>query len=180
MIYINEPVLTSAWVYIAIDVTNLNRCKVGITTRENPMLRIRDGYTSNPFYILFNCYELSKLKICHKELRMFERYLHRKLSGSRISIIGTGNQSEWLRISPFQAEAEVDYYVCNNFDFNGQRSFDENGNIKKEILGMVKHEIRPEPFYLTVNSNIFYEDCKEYIDFLMDYHKYPKEPLPSF
>ena len=156
--YENELLLEYAWIYIAIDVTNLNRCKIGITTRENPMNRIRDGRTSNPFYILFNCYELSKLKISNKELRNFERYIHRKLGFSRIHRIGTGNPSEWFRLSPFDAEEEIDYYVCNNFDFNGRHSFDEDGNIDREVLREVKYEHRPDPLGLSINSNLIYAE----------------------
>ncbi|ELR8729983.1 GIY-YIG nuclease family protein [Vibrio harveyi] len=173
--YYGLPILTCAWLYIAIDVRDLSICKIGITTRENPIDRLRECRTSNPFYSFFNCYDMARLNISMRELLDLERYLLRKL-GVRLNHIGTGNASEWVRISPCFAEKEIDYIICNNFDFHENSMIDEDGNPDEKYLGEFKYKVRPDPFGLFINSFVRYEDCQDYYDFLMDYHEYPEEP----
>ena len=174
--YHELPVLKWAWLYIAIDVRDLSICKIGITIREDPNTRLRECMTSNPFYNFFNCYDMSRFSISKKELLDLERYLHRKL-GIRLNSIGTGHETEWVSISPYLAEKEIDYIICNNFYFLGNSMIDEDGNLHKEYLSEVKHRIRPDPLGLFFNSFVRYEDCQEYYDYLMDHHNYPKEPF---
>ena len=174
----NEPILQYAWLYIAIDIRNLEMCKVGITTRETPIQRINEGRTTNPFYLLFNSYDLSKFKLTRKKLMNFERFVQQRL-GASVSRIVSGSNSEWIRTTPFNAEQEIDYRIANDFSSDDELLFDEDGEILEEKFKEIKYPYRPDPFNLSVSSNLNYEECKNYIDYLMDHHNYPTEP-PSF
>lgn len=177
--YENEQILQHAWIYIAIDIRNLNICKIGLTTKENPYDRIKQGATSNPYYILFNCYDLSKLNISLQELCDFEKYLHRKL-GFRIKNVATGNNSEWLEITPFYAEKELEYRIGNSFRFGNDSFLDEDGEVDSNVMNEIKFTFRPDPLDFSCRSFLNYDDCKEYIDYLMDYHNYPDEPPDGY
>ncbi|QPQ23106.1 hypothetical protein [Lonsdalea populi] len=53
------PTLEHAWLYIAIDIRDLSICKIGLTTKKHPQLRLNEGRTYNPFLELYAIYELS-------------------------------------------------------------------------------------------------------------------------
>lgn len=165
-----------AWLYIAVDIRNLTECKIGITTRQNPQIRIREGRTSNPFYLLFTAYNLTPLNVDASELKKFERHVRKKV-GQPVWRVASGNESEWRYEDPRNAELVIDHHIINTFTYNGKNLFDEDGMPSNEEFQDIKHPYRPDPFGLWEISNLNYDQCREYIDFLMDYHKYPIEQV---
>lgn len=162
--YSNKTNIPNAWIYIAIDIRDLSICKVGLTTTENPKNRISQGNTSNPFYILFNCYNLSEIGISKEELTDFERYLHKKL-GPRIRIVASGEKSEWIETSPFCAEDQIEHFISNAFSLKGQSFQDEDGSVKTDTMNSIKYAHRP--CHLHIHERINYCKYKEYLDFLI-------------
>lgn len=167
--------LHNAWLYIAVDIRDLKRCKIGVTTRSDPNLRIDEGRTSNPHYLLFTAYDLSLFNIDRAELERFERYAHRHV-GQPIFRIGTGSASEWRLEDPREAERIIDHLITKCFERKGRTLYDEDGAPKPEEFKDFKFPYRPDPFGLSIKSLLDYEECKEYIDFLMDHHDYPLLP----
>jgi hypothetical protein len=47
--YAHYPTIPNAWIYIAIDIRDMNMCKIGLTTKEDPLKRISEGRTYNHF-----------------------------------------------------------------------------------------------------------------------------------
>ncbi|NMM29232.1 MAG: hypothetical protein HHJ12_18635 [Glaciimonas sp.] len=167
--YKNEPILASAWIYIAIDISNLSKCKIGLTTMNNPGDRVKRGVTANPFYRLFNSYDLSKIGVSKKELTDFERYLHRKV-GCRIPMNGSGEMSEWIYETPFNTEKEIEFHIANCFHCDGKSLLDEYGKVDYQIINQLSVKNRPSPEHIV--DLYQYETCKEYVDYLIHYHHY--------
>lgn len=173
----NKPCLLShAWLYIAIDIRNLRQCKIGITTRESPITRIREGRTSNPYYLLFTAYNLSEMIASRSELENFERHAREKV-GTPVFRVASGNNSEWRYEDPRSAELVIEHLIINSFQKNGNILFDEDGLPNPAEFSSIKHPYRPDPFGFSDISNLNYNECKEYIDFLMDFHNYPAKPI---
>lgn len=166
----------NAWLYIAIDIRNFRQCKIGITTRQNPHERILEGRTSNPFYLLFTAYNLAYLNVEKEELGRFERYVRGKI-GYPVYRVASGNLSEWRDEDPRNAELVIDHHIINSFTHDGKILFDEDGMPCAEEFCKIKFPYRPDPFGLSEISNLNYDQCKEYIDFLMNYHNYPVDPI---
>ncbi|CAA6799684.1 MAG: Unknown protein [uncultured Sulfurovum sp.] len=143
-------------------------CKIGLTTKENPLDRINESITSNPYYELFNCYNMAKIKISKKELYNFEKYLHKKV-GQNIYHL-SGNKSEWIRMSPFEAVKEIEYYINRSFGKADLYSGDY-----EDVAHKLKIENRPDPMIYVLKSRVEYNETQEYIDYLMKFHKYPVE-----
>ncbi|WP_155279876.1 hypothetical protein [Alteromonas macleodii] len=177
--YQNEPLIPNAWIYIAIDIRDLSICKIGLTTAVSPWQRIQQGTTSNPFYLLFNSYNLSIVGISKKELQDLERYLHRKIE-RRIPIVSSGSVSEWVESHPLQAENWIDSYISNSFELNGFSLQNEHGEVNYSLFNKVKEVCRPDPSSIT--RAVRYEQCQEYVDYLIWYHNsarlgQPNKPL---
>ena len=125
--YRGLPINTKAVIYIGADLRDFGICKIGMTTQRDFTNRLRQGVTSNPFYFFFKIYKLVDARISRKELRDFEKYLHRKM-WDRIEIFTTSRNSEWFRIDPVEAACEVEDYIINCFDFPYEvMDFDEGG-----------------------------------------------------
>ena len=166
-LYQNEALISNAWIYIAIDIRDLSICKIGLTTAINPCQRIQQGTTSNPFYLLFTSYNLSMVGISKKELLDLERYLHRKIE-RRIPIVSSGSLSEWVESQPLKAETWIDSYISNTFDLNGLPLKNDDGEVNDSLFNKVKEIYRPHP--LTIIDVVRYEQCKEYVDYLISYY----------
>jgi hypothetical protein len=87
-------------VYVAIDQTRFDRCKIGFSSRSG---KVRLAEASNPDYVL------------HWEKRTpfardLERLVHRVLSKARVERIwhASGGRSEWFSIDPDEAVRIVD------------------------------------------------------------------------
>ena len=166
-VYENEPLIPNAWIYIAIDIRDLSICKIGLTTGIEAYVRIKQGTTSNPFYLLFTSYDLSMVGISKKELYDLERYLHRKIEDG-IRIVSSGSYSEWFELHPLKAESWIDSYICNAFDLDGFSLQNEDGEVDYSLLNSFKEAFRPHPWLIL--RRISYERCKEYVDYLTKYH----------
>ena len=162
MNYESEPTLKYAWIYIAIDIRHLDICKIGLTIQKNPLTRIKRLSTANPYFELFNSYDMTYFNISKRELYNLEKYFHKKLGTNIYNL--NGNKTEWLRITPFEAEIEIDDYINNTF-----KEYDD----QTDIISNIKIENRPDPLPYVLITNNEYHDNKEYIDYLMQYHNYP-------
>lgn len=162
MRYKDEPTLSHAWIYIALDIRHLDICKIGLTTQKDPLTRIKKLSTANPYFELFNSYDMTYFKISKKELYDIEKNFHNRL-GTKIYNLN-GNKTEWLRITPFEAELNIENYINITF-----KEHDDKTN----IISKIKIENRPDPLPYTLITNNLYDDNREYIDYLMKYHKYP-------
>ncbi|OIN45957.1 hypothetical protein [Pseudomonas costantinii] len=135
----NDPFIPFAHIYIAIDLKDFNTCKVGLTTSQNPLNRIRAGRTSNPYYVPFVSYNLGQLGIGKAELKDFERYLHRKIS-DRVPFADGDFESEWLTTSPIYTNAQVIHHIVNGFRKDGEDAyfFNDDGDIRLDRLGEIR------------------------------------------
>lgn len=167
-IYQGHPYIPNAWLYIAIDVRDLSICKVGITTMKSPFDRVSGRSTENPFYCLYNSYNLGKIGISKKELMDFEKYMHRKFA-SRVKFIGTSTPSEWLTVGPIEAEGQIEHYIANAFSSDELSLMDEDGEIARETFEQFVERNRPHPY--NVDSSHLWHTLKPYLNLLCQYHK---------
>jgi hypothetical protein len=165
--YQGFPHLAHGWLYIAIDARDLSICKVGLTTMEDPLMRVGGRSTENPFYCLFNSYNLGKIGISRKELQDFESYMHRKFA-NRINFIGTGTPSEWLNVGPFEAESQIEHYIANAFSRNGVNLLDEDGEVIQSVMLEYVEKNRPHPG--AVEMNCYRNSLRPYLQYLCNYH----------
>ncbi|NIY94677.1 GIY-YIG nuclease family protein [Vibrio diazotrophicus] len=181
--YAMYPPLEYAWLYIAIDIRDMDICKVGLTTRESPHQRVSQGKTYNPFLFLFASYELSKCTygVSQKELDDIERYIHRRsIFGGAIKHLATGRDSEWFSIHPEEAERQIDWILAKRgFAVDGKVLWsnsqkDEKFNfIAVERMKKIKTVYRPEPWEM---SEMFdrmeapYTTLNQFYRFLREYH----------
>jgi hypothetical protein len=163
--YLNYPLIPFAWIYIAIDVRHLDICKVGITQQPEARFRVAGNDTANPFYTLFNSYDMAGIGISKKELLDFEDYLHRKIA-PRIPMIGTGTSSEWIMMSPFEATKEIEYHIGRGFSVPG--FMNEDGDIQYENIHRYRCEYRPNPHFIAEQVCGMAND---YVDFLVRWHE---------
>jgi hypothetical protein len=164
------PHVPHAWLYIAIDARDLSICKVGITTMETADLRVSGRSTENPFYCLFNSYNLGAIGISRKELLDFERYMHRKFA-DRISFVGTDIKSEWLNVSPFEAEGQIEHYIANAFSRDDLKLMDEDGEIVRAEFEKFVQRNRPHP--ALVENNHLHMLLRPYLNYLCRWHGIP-------
>jgi len=163
--YDKYPLIKSAWIYIAIDVRHMNICKVGITQQVEARYRVKGANTANPFYTLFNSYDMAGIGISKRELLDFEDYLHRKMA-LRIPMIGTDGYSEWLIMSPFNAAEEIEYRIGRGFSEPG--FMNEDGDILYENIRKYRHEHRPNPHLIAEKVNGM---ANEYVEYLLRWHE---------
>jgi hypothetical protein len=163
--YDNLPLIQSAWIYIAIDARHLDICKVGITLQAEARHRVTGSNTANPFYTLFNSYDMAGIGISKKELFDFEDYLHRKIA-PRIPMIGTGGYSEWIMMSPFKAAEEIEYRIGRGFSV--PEFMNEDGEIQYENVRKYLHEHRPNPFFIAEQVNGM---ANEYVEYLLHWYE---------
>lgn len=188
--YSQYPVLDHAWLYIAIDTRNLQICKIGLTSREHPKLRIRAGKTYNPFLELFAIYELSGTTWgCSKqELQDIEGYIHRRgVFGEALKYPGTLRESEWFPIHPEEAEWQIDWILAKRgFSVQGWTLYDtgERPNLDQEqckrlnqvhfeAMKEIKTIFRPTPDeYLcsALLSGMDERQIEGYLDYLYKFH----------
>jgi hypothetical protein len=172
-----------AWIYIVIDIRDMNLSKIGLTTKKSPLARVSEGKTYNPFLMLFATYELSKCTygVSSKELSDIERYIHdRFVFGNPIRHLYTRGKSEWFYIPPQHAESQIDWIIAKrNFSVDGKKLFtfyegDHNhGGIHVPRMRKIKKIYRPLPddFRATAEaSGIDFHYYAEFYNFLIDYH----------
>lgn len=185
--YSSYPILPNAWIYIAIDIRDLDICKIGLTTKKTPQLRINEGKTYNPFLELFTTYELSKCTwgCSREELRDIEKYFHnRHIFGGAIKYPGTGRTSEWFFTSPSEAEYQIDWMLAKRgfsvekkplYEIYERTDRDLNrlNYIRVEAMKKIKTIYRPLPEdyeYCAENSRMASYQYERYIKFLEKFH----------
>ncbi|ALN20064.1 hypothetical protein [Ectopseudomonas mendocina] len=171
-----------AWLYIAVDIRDMEISKIGLTTKKSPEQRLAEGKTYNPFIVLFATYELSKTTngISRFELGEIEGYIHRRSFADPVLHLYTGRSSEWFYMHPDLAESEVDRMLAKRgFTVEGKRLYsfyegDHNHNgIYVSRMKRIKKIYRPFP----EDFNNMAKDLRlpkkyyqEYLDYLLDYH----------
>jgi hypothetical protein len=186
--YSQYPKIANAWIYIAIDIRDMNMCKIGLTTKEHPLKRISEGKTYNPFLELFTTYELSACTwgCSQKELNDIENYFHRRATfGGAMKHLRTLRDSEWFFNDPEEAEYQIDWMLAKRgFSVKGwslielyirdDRDQERLNYINVDALKEIKNIFRPEPNEYTnrcLAAGLKEYQFKEYIDFLHDFHQ---------
>ena len=181
--YASYPTLPYAWLYIVVDIRDMSMSKIGLTTNKDPLNRISQGKTYNPFLMLFTTYELSKCTygVSQKELNDIEGYLHgRATFGGALKHLQTGRDSEWFYIDADEAETQVDLHLAKRgFAVDGKtlyttyEGYHEYGDIVPERMKKIKTIVRPDPeeFYqLVISRGMKPQQFQEYYQYLMEYH----------
>ncbi|MGP2446585.1 hypothetical protein [Pantoea ananatis] len=185
--YSDFPSIPNAWIYIAIDIRDMNMCKIGLTTKENPFKRISEGKTYNPFLELFTTYQLSACTwgCSQKELNDIEHYFHgRNTFGGAIKHSKTLRDSEWFFNDPEDAEWQIDWMLAKRgFSVRGWHLFEiydredrdqqRLNNINVDAMKEIKTIYRPQAE--DYKNRALLAGFKEYqfasyIKFLSDFH----------
>lgn len=134
-----DPFIPFAHIYIAIDIKDFYTCKVGLTTSQDPRNRIRAGRTSNPYYVPFVSYNLGQLGIGKKELKNFEKYLHRKIA-DRVPFVDGDFESEWLEETPTDTNTQIIYYIANGFRKDGEEAYfyNDDGDMRMDRIDQIR------------------------------------------
>lgn len=161
----------------------MSMSKIGLTTNQDPMTRISQGKTYNPFLMLFTAYELSKCTygVSQKELNDIEGYLHgRATFGGALKHLQSGRESEWFYIHPDLAENQVDTLIAKRgFAVGGQylytcyEGYHQFGGIVPARMKQIKTIYRPYPkdFYqLAVSRGMNTEQFRHYYQYLEEFH----------
>lgn len=182
--YSKYPVLEHAWLYIAVDVRDMNLAKIGLTRRKSPQHRISQGKTYNPFLTLFASYELSKCTFgsSQQELDDIEGYIHsRHVFGDPIKHLYTGRKSEWFFIHPEEAERQIDWILAKRgFAVDNKALYSHDirhqkfNGIAVERMKKIKTIYRPNAFAFSEmadEANIPFDLYRPYYDYLCDFHQ---------
>ncbi|EPN3958437.1 hypothetical protein ACPUEJ_20070 [Vibrio tubiashii] len=181
--YADYPKIENAWLYIAIDIRDMTTAKIGLTTNANPLKRLSQGKTYNPFLMMFTTYELSRCTfgISKEELSDIESYLHGKGTfGGAIRHLSSGRKSEWFHIHPDRAENQVDMLITKRgFSVDGEYLFatgvgyKKYGEIMPERMRKIKTIFRPIPkefINKATSVGIKPDQYKNYVEFLEEFH----------
>ncbi|MBD8566194.1 GIY-YIG nuclease family protein [Oxalobacteraceae sp. CFBP 8763] len=184
--YAKFPSCEHAWLYIAIDIRDMSISKIGLTTKDSPINRIKEGRTYNPFLTLFTTYELSRCTfgVSLKELRDIERYIHRRsVFHPPIRHLYTGGESEWFYVPPDEAESMVDGLLAKRgFSVDGRYLYTmfegphNQGEMDIEQMKKIKKIYRPFPgdFVEAAEcAGIKRKHYHGYIEYLRDFHSRP-------
>lgn len=176
--YENYPVLSNAWIYVAIDIRHMNMSKVGLTTAEHPKKRLSQGTTYNPFLKLFSTYELSKCTygMSQKELSDMEKYIHRRaVFGEPFNHLQSKRKTEWFLMEPESAETQIDWFLAKRgFSVDGYYLFtyfegvETYNEVVIERMKKIKKIYRQHPKDFL--SEI--EQCNIPLDLVQDYYNY--------
>ncbi|MDW7550708.1 hypothetical protein [Pseudoalteromonas peptidolytica] len=182
--YSEYPALEHAWLYIAIDVRDMNLAKIGLTRRKSPLDRISQGKTYNPFLTLFASYELSKCTFgaSQKELDDIEGYIHsRNAFGDPIKHLYTGRKSEWFFIHPEEAEYQIDWILAkrgfavdNKVLYSHEIRHEKFNCIAVERMKKIKTIYRPNALVFSKmadEANIPFDMYRPYYDYLREFHQ---------
>jgi hypothetical protein len=142
------------WIYICMNITNPNECKIGMTRRA---LFERIVETGNPDYRIVKAY-----KVPPEEALKLERHLQREVGKwyERKSHFITGKKSEWFLCSPAEAAQAMEHDLAKCLCLQ-----DEDGNPKldsiifKPIFGLtadlvIAERIRDEQHYYNLMKAI--------------------------
>lgn len=188
--YSHYDLLDHAWLYIAIDTRNLEICKIGLTSKIHPRMRVGEGKTYNPYLELFATYELSATTwgCSKKELHDIEGYIHNKrVFGQALKYPSTLRDSEWFPTHPAEAEGQVDWILAKRgFSVQGWTLFDTGmrpnlteeqsiriNEVHFEALREIKTIFRPYPDeYLcrALDSGMTENQIEGYLDYLDKFH----------
>lgn len=185
--YSSFPQLPNAWIYIAIDIRDMNLCKIGLTTKPHPRLRIGEGKTYNPFLELFTIYELSACTwgCSQEELNDIESYFHSRATfGGAIKYPSTMRDSEWFFTAPYEAEFQIDWMIAKRgFSVDGwclyetcerkDRDQKRLNNINVEGMKRIKTIFRPDPCeYISKAASAGMQpyQYQYYVNYLRKYH----------
>lgn len=183
-VYADYPLKTHGWIYIAIDMRDLGLSKIGLTTKHNPIFRIAEGRTYNPFLTLFSTYELARCTfgISQQELSDIEGYIHRRGSafGPPLKHLDSGRDSEWFNIRPDHAESQVDWILAKRgFSVANENLYElyENSNNRNGIniraMRKIKKINRPFPDsveYLAATAGYDTRLIRPYLSYLEEFH----------
>lgn len=189
--YSAYPSTEHAWIYIAVDIRNMNITKVGLTTKEQPKKRIAEGKAYNPFITLFTTYELSKCTygVSRQELSDIEKNIHnRSVFGEPIKHLFTRRDSEWFHLDPEEAEYQVDSILAKRgFSVDGKSLYASSEcdisfhGIHVPRMRKIKTAFRPDAreFHdMARASEIPYSYYRDYYTFLEEYHSRPAHEKP--
>ena len=186
--YAHYPTIPNAWIYIAIDIRDMNMCKIGLTTKEDPLKRISEGRTYNPFLELFTTYQLSACTwgCSQKELNDIENYFHRRSTfGGAIKHVRTQRDSEWFFNDPEEAEHQIDWMLAKRgFSVRGwylyevytreDRDQEKLNYINVDALKEIKTIFRPDPYEYqnkALAAGIKDYQFVDYFNFLVDFNR---------
>ncbi|XDF80132.1 hypothetical protein AAFX60_017290 [Aliivibrio fischeri] len=181
--YAQFPRLCYGWVYIAIDIRDMGMSKIGLTSIQDPVVRISQGKTYNPFIMPFAAYELSKCTfgVSKEELGDMEANLHSRSGfGKPLQHLSSGRDSEWFYIDPDSAENQMDMYIAKRgfavdrkYLYTYNSGYEKFGGIVPERMQKIKTIYRPEPqrFYnMAINRGLRFEQFRNYYDYLVNFH----------
>lgn len=182
--YAGCPVIKHGWIYIAVDMRDLSLSKIGLTTKQSPMLRIAEGRTYNPFLTLFTTYDLARCTfgISKRELCDIEGYIHRRGSefGAPLKHFDSGRDSEWFNIRPDHAESGVDWILAKRgFSVDNERlnefcdSENNRNGISIRAMRKIKKIYRPKPSsveYIAVMAGYDEHQIRPYLSYLEEFY----------
>lgn len=181
--YKDYPTKKSGWIYIAIDMRDLELSKIGLTTKEEPNRRIAEGRTYNPFLTLFTTYQLARCTfgISQRELIDIEGYIHgRSAFGAPLRHLDSGRDSEWFQMHPDEAEGQVDWILAKRgFSVDHEKLYEvfespNNWNgLNLRAMRKIKKVYRPFPEnveYLAHSAGYDVRQIRPYLDYLAHFH----------
>lgn len=188
--YANFCRLPYAWLYIAIDIRDLTTCKIGLTSKAHPRMRLAEGKTYNPFLELYTIYELSATTwgCSREELQDIESYIHnRHIFGAALRFPESGRDTEWFRTTPDEAEWQIDYILAKRgFSVDQFTLYDTAervyltpdqkfriNDIHFEAMKKIKTIFRPDPYTYSERAcaaGMNYHEYKSYIEHLEKFH----------
>ncbi|HCZ8661477.1 TPA: GIY-YIG nuclease family protein [Citrobacter braakii] len=166
----------------------MNMCKIGLTTKEDPLKRINEGKTYNPFLELFATYQLSACTwgCSQQELNDIENYFHHRATfGGAIKHVRTQRDSEWFFNDPEEAEHQIDWMLAKRgFSVRGwslyeiyireDRDQEKLNYVNVDALKEIKTIFRPEPYEYksrALAAGLRDYQFADYFNFLFDFHR---------
>ncbi|WP_413522522.1 GIY-YIG nuclease family protein [Photobacterium phosphoreum] len=140
------------WIYILMTSSDYTRVKIGMTI-NNPLLRLRDLKTGDPYLSLHVAYYIpSNLGLC---LRNIEYLIHNHFNNIRIHFLDDEDQinkpSEWFNMNYGYAESCVD----DVFKLEGYKithaNWCMNQAVEKAVIKHYDHELRYESCSFTLS-----------------------------
>lgn len=182
--YSQYPSSPYGWIYVAIDIRDMSKSKIGLTTKEEPQKRVNEGKTYNPFLSLFVVYNLSLCSwgISRQELNDIESYIHnRSVFGNPIKHLYTKRDSEWFHIHPAEAEFQNDWILAKRgFSVDEQPLYTYEpsdprlNNINVELMKKIKTINKPTPHWMYDHAFELGMDAMEidsYLEYLESFHR---------